>query len=138
MGKPDNPFTPGTIPYRILEGDGKWDNMSTKEIAQELGCAKSTVHYGFDCIKYRLNYTVKRRNRSRRPVASQNGNIYRINSKLWKLYEGDWSEKTESEIAEELGTTRNVIGRYIWQISRETGKYIHFLDGRKARSGRIK
>lgn len=130
MDKPDNKYNPGTIPYRILQGDGTWDNMSVTEIASILGCTYRTAQAGFLKIKDDLGYIVQRRDGRKSPV-SENGNIYRPGSKLWILYEGDWSKKTISEIAVEICTTKTAVCGYICKIGKETGKYIDFRDGRK-------
>lgn len=128
MGKPNNPFTPGTIPYRILEGDGTWDDMSVAQVAEELGCTYRTAQAGFYTIKKDLNYIVMKRNGKNMP-----GSIYWPRSKLGKLYNGDWSHKTIPEIAAEIDATEGAVYRYIQKIAKETGKYIEFVDRRAAR-----
>lgn len=131
MGKHENPYRPETVRYKILAGDGTWDDMSVIEIAEKLNCSRSAVYYALDDIKFRLNYTVKIRNDRKNSRNTVGGNIYRPGSKLWRLYQGDWSKKTITEIASELNTKRETIWRSIWQIGKETGKYIDFLDSRK-------
>lgn len=127
-----NPYNPGTIAYRILEGDGTWDNMDLKEIADKLGCAYKSAEYGFRRIKRDLNYTVKKRNGKRAPE------IYWPDTKIGRLYNGEWSRKTIREIALEIGASEKTVNAYISRIEEETGKYINHLDGRKVRCKRGK
>lgn len=134
MVKPQNKYRPSTIAYRLLSG--KWDNMDVVQIADELCCSVKTIYHNFSMIKLDQGYIVKRRDRRWRHTAAENGNIYLPGSKLWRLYEGDWSGVTKDEIAKKLNSTKNTVIDYIRKIEEETGKRIDFLDGRTARRRR--
>lgn len=131
MVNPQNKYRPGTIAYRLLFG--KWENHTPDQIAIELGCCTGTVYNKFRLIKRDQGYIVKRRDGRWRHTAAENGNIYLPGSKLWMLYEGDWSGVTKDEIAKKLNSTKNTVIDYIRKIEEETGKQINFLDGRTAR-----
>lgn len=133
----DNPYRPGTAKYIILNGD--WSGMKTREIAKQTGYSLKTVQSAISEIKKetwrRVNFVDGRK---RKRIKRGNGNIYKVGSKIWKLYDGDWDGKTTQEIAQEIGISRKMVINYISQIAKETGKYVEYLDGRKGRSGRRK
>lgn len=137
MIKPFNPYQPGTILYKLLDGADKWGEMTADEIADNLGCSSKTVYQYCDKIKNDIGYNIKRRDKRNlhmlNAAVSGDGNIYKPGSMIYKLYKGNWSEKTTKEIADELGTKSSTIINYIWIIRKDTGKFVEFLDGRKVR-----
>lgn len=129
-----NPYPPGTVLHKLLDGAEKWEEMSADEIAAELECSVITVYGVFYKIRRELGYQIKRRDkRKKHNVVSENGNIYTPGTIVSELYNGNWSGKTTADIAHELGTTAANIRNCVWQIRRDTGKFVEFLDGRRVR-----
>lgn len=109
--KCENTFQPGTVAYRLLDDPEHWSGMGVVAIAREIGCSRQSVHIAFQTILDRTGECP----------------VNRKKTKIQRLRDEDWSQKTLSDIAKELDSTPAAVLQYVYRLSKR-GHYVQFLD----------